>query len=147
MRWGFRCRDKRLLINARAETLEARFKNEFYGKRCAVSVRGFYEWSHEKQRFYFTDKSGEGLTLCALWRDETEPEKTIEQIGFFDGDGKPECENKFVIITTAANPDVRPVHERMPLMVSGGNVEEWLYDDGYARRLLSARMPSLSVYP
>lgn len=60
-----------------------------------------------------------------------------------DAEPEPEPEDRFVVITTAANDSVSPVHDRMPLIVDRRRLDEWLYDDGYAKNLLTARMPML----
>ena len=37
--------------------------------------------------------------------------------------------HRFVILTTAANPSMEPVHDRMPLILEPGEVKRWLLDD------------------
>ncbi len=148
MRWGFRF-DRRLTVNARAETAPIRFGSAFASGRCAITVSGFYEWSPEKEMFYYTASDGD-IVLCALSRKEEppKPSKTSEQLNFLDVfglDARSEAvENRFVVITTAANESVSPVHDRMPLMVERRHVDDWLYDENYARRLLTAQMPTLN---
>ena len=142
MRWGFRF-DGRLTVNARAETAPVRFRTAFSSGRCAVEVSGFYEWSPQKQAFYYTAADGD-IILCALSRREQPPIRrgAFGQIGFLsDAEPEPEPEDRFVVITTAANDSVSPVHDRMPLIVDRRRLDEWLYDDGYAKNLLTARMP------
>lgn len=142
MRWGFRY-DGRLTINARAETAPVRFRSAFFGGRCAVEVSGFYEWSPQKEAFYYTAADGDML-LCALSRKEAPPQKSADafgQLSLFESAARPETEDRFVVITTAANDSVAPVHDRMPLIVERRRLDDWLYDDDYAKSLLAAQMP------
>ena len=46
-------------------------------------------------------------------------------------------EERFVILTTAANASVAPVHERMPLMLDGDEVNAWILDDSVTEQILS----------
>ena len=38
-------------------------------------------------------------------------------------------QDRFVILTTDANPSVSPVHERMPLILEPDELESWVLDD------------------
>lgn len=145
MRWGFRS-GKRLIVNARAEMLIYKFGGAFANGRCVLNVRGFYEWSAQKQKFYYTSDGGE-ILLCGLWRNEHEyDDARLFQPSFLD-DGEDGADRngarRFTVITTAANASVASVHDRMPLMVSRDNAEDWIHDGAFARRLLSSEMPML----
>ena len=99
MRWGIRGR-----INIRAESVTAR--RGPIGWRCIEFADGFYEWSNRRP-FYYTLKSGEPFVLAGLW----EP-----------SNGAPSCD----VITCPPNSLVAPVHDRMPVILSGFDVELWL---------------------
>jgi putative SOS response-associated peptidase YedK len=105
------------LINARAETLNSKpaFKEAYATKRCLVPITGFYEWAHtegKKQPYYFTATNSQPLFLAGLWETWQNPDqKTIEN---------------FLIITTEANDTVRPIHDRMPVIIDTSNSEKWL---------------------
>ena len=43
---------------------------------------------------------------------------------------------RFVILTTAANESVRPVHDRMPLLLERADLKRWIFDEEAARQLL-----------
>lgn len=147
MRWGF-LSGKRKIINARAETLTYKFDGAFKNGRGIVKARGFYEWSANKQKFYYTNNSGE-ILLCALCRRDIDGNGTrFVQLDFWGGeqeadDGEP---YRFVVITTAANMSVSPVHSRMPLIVSADRADDWLHDGTFARKLLSSEMPMLNAF-
>ena len=105
-------------INARAETLDKRpaFRDAFKKRRCAVPADGFFEWAGPKgqrQPIWFHRPDGGILLFAGLYeswqRDPGEWEQT------------------FTIITTDANATLEPVHDRMPVILPGEAVDEWLY--------------------
>ena len=51
--------------------------------------------------------------------------------------------NCFIILTTAPNDSVAPIHDRMPLLLSHEQVRPWLVDAGAALELLCSRPPLL----
>ncbi len=106
MIWGFPgFEGHSLLINARAETVTDRraFRESVLYRRCVIPARGFYEWSPQKEKYQFEDEK-----------------KVLFMAGCFDE------EKRFVIITTAANNSVLPVHERMPLLLSEEEIFLWM---------------------
>ena len=127
-------------FNARAETLEKRsaFRSALAERRCLVVADGFYEWKARpdagngpKTPLYFTRSDGEPLTFAGLWetwRDPTQPRETRQRI------------RSCTIVTTAAGPDVEPVHNRMPVVVEPGDIDTWLasgsLDPGTLERVL-----------
>ena len=107
------------LINARAETLTEKpsFRDAFRSRRCIVPVSGFYEWMRvakgAKQPFYFYLKEKEVFGFAGLWEEwlDTETGEAVET-----------C----TIITTEANEVLKPVHNRMPVILKSDFYEEWL---------------------
>ncbi len=126
MRWGlipFWAKDPSIgsrMINARSETLMEKpaFKNAFAKRRCLVLADGFYEWQKgagpkgRAQPYYFKRADGKPFGFAGLWEFWRSPE----------GEEVRSC----TIITTEANGIVRPVHERMPVMLSGEAMWTWL---------------------
>ncbi len=53
---------------------------------------------------------------------------------------------RFVIITTAANASMKPVHDRMPLILEKDQLDDWILDDSMTERLLRQVPVSLSRY-
>ena len=133
MRWGLVRQDKkRLLINARAETVLERktFLNGVRTRRCIIPARSFYEWDRDK-------------TKVTFYRED---HRTVYMAGFYNclADG---C--RFVILTTQANDTVSPVHHRMPLVLEKGELNDWVYDDRFLDRALHkipARMERVQEY-
>lgn len=126
MRWGlipFWAKDPAIgsrLINARSETITEKpaFKNAFLKRRCLVLADGFYEWKKgagakgRAQPYYFKRADGKPFAFAGLWEFWRSPE----------GEDVRSC----TIITTEANGLVKPVHERMPVMLSGDALWAWL---------------------
>ena len=49
-----------------------------------------------------------------------------------------------MIITTAANASMKPVHNRMPLILEKDQLDGWILDDSMTERLLRQVPPGLS---
>lgn len=102
LHWGVRGR-----INIRSESILAR--RAPIRRRCIEFADGFYEWSNRRP-FYYTLKSGEPFAFAGLW----EPD-----------DGTASCD----VATCEPNALVAPVHDRMPVILLGANVDLWLAPD------------------
>lgn len=128
MRWGFPGRAKgQLIINARSETaLEKKtFEDSVRNRRCVIPARSFYEWDRDRNRAVFT----------------LEKSRTIFLAGFYK---MFELENRFIILTTAANESMIMTHPRMPLMIGENDIKDWIFDDTAVRDFLDASMPQLT---
>ena len=55
------------------------------------------------------------------------------------GDGE-----HFVILTTAANSSMEPVHDRMPLLLEESEVSDWILDSGRIDSFLRKTPPLLN---
>lgn len=123
---------KRLIINARAETLDKKktFKGLFNKKRCLIPVSGFFEWKKQngtkiKHRIYLEDQ--ELFSLAGLYEHS------------LDSSGNRITE--FVIITTTANKKISKIHERMPLILSEDKEQEWLNNDTEKKQVKNILKP------
>lgn len=126
MKWGlipFWAKDPAIgskMINARAESLMERpaFKQAFARRRCLVIADGFYEWQKgagpkgRSQPYLFRRSGGEPFAFAGLWEKWKNPA----------GEEVQTC----TIITCDANDTVAPVHQRMPVMLSGDAMWDWL---------------------
>ncbi|MBA3943587.1 MAG: SOS response-associated peptidase [Herpetosiphonaceae bacterium] len=105
------------MINARAETAATSpaFRQAFRHRRCLILADGFYEWQRagkNKQPFYFQLKDGEPFAFAGLW----------EQWQAADGKQLASC----TLLTTTPNAMVRPIHDRMPVMLTPDIYDHWL---------------------
>ena len=121
------------LINARAETLAEKpsFREAFIRRRCLVVADGFYEWRAAGKRkvpVYLFLKSKGPFGFAGLYERWKSP----------GGEEIRTC----TIITTEANELVRPLHNRMPVILPEDVEDEWL-DPAANRResLLSLLKP------
>jgi putative SOS response-associated peptidase YedK len=107
------------MINARAETLGEKpsFRNAFRRRRCLILADGFYEWqqqpgSKQKIPMYIKLTSGKPFGFAGLWEMWNSP----------DGSTILSC----TIITTQPNDLMRPIHNRMPVILPESAHQTWL---------------------
>ena len=118
---------KGLVFNARSESVfeKRMFRDSVSQRRAAVPVSWFYEWNKNKEKFTFT-KEGSRILFLA---------------GFY---GRYEDGDRFVILTTKANPSMAPVHSSMPLVIEWEQVREWILDSKKTKELLGQEPPRLA---
>ncbi|WP_162427879.1 SOS response-associated peptidase [Pontibacter pudoricolor] len=130
-------------INARAETLTEKpsFRNLLKSKRCLVPADGFYEWqvtNHGKVPYRILLKNEELFSFAGLW-DEWLDKSTGEVL------------HTYTIITTEANDLVKPIHDRMPVLLSPDAEELWLDEHQTQEELISLLKPykadDMKAYP
>lgn len=112
------------LINARSETVAEKpsFRDAFEKRRCLIPADGFYEWRMEdgaKQPFRIGMKGGAPFAFAGLWERWCAPAAST---GIAEG----EIVETFTIITTVANDKLRPIHARMPVILSPETFDRWL---------------------
>ncbi len=123
MRWGlvpWWAKDLSIgsrMINARAETVAERpaFRDALRQRRCLVLADGFYEWQRtgaRKRPMRAVLRTGEPFAFAGLWSVWKDP----------DGNRIPSC----TIITTATNDLLKPVHDRMPVVLPRQMEPLWL---------------------
>ncbi|MDR2106802.1 MAG: SOS response-associated peptidase [Coriobacteriales bacterium] len=156
MVWGYPGFDERrsVIFNTRIEQAAQRpmWSESFALRRCVVPVSGFYEWQRTggrsgsaasgaagaggkgaagkgaspKQKLLFTLAGEPVLYLAGIYRGfgapaETDTPSVIQAVSAL--------RNRFSIMTTAANASIRDVHDRMPVILRPGEVEEWLFGE------------------
>lgn len=124
------------MINARAETLTEKpsFRKSFERQRCLVPADGFYEWRKLGQRtkvpVRITLRSREPFAFAGLWDTWKKPDSGELQ--------------SFTIVTTEPNELMRPIHNRMPVILRREDEEMWLDPD---LRDTARLLPALTPYP
>ena len=108
------------MINARAETVAEKpsFRTALRRRRCLVLADGFYEWrrtSAGKRPMRITMASGEPFAFAGLWDTWRDPQD--------------EAVTSCTIITTVANDLLRPIHDRMPVILQRDQEGLWLDHD------------------
>ncbi len=105
------------LANARGETVAEKpaFRGAFRRMRCLVPADGFYEWQATpagKQPWFLRLKSRQLLAFAGLWERWQGPDGAALETA--------------TLVTTAANELVRPVHDRMPVILQPADWAAWL---------------------
>nr|WP_289766053.1 SOS response-associated peptidase family protein [uncultured Acetatifactor sp.] len=122
LRWGFPLQqgtEKGLVFNARCESAAEKplFREGIRHRRSIVPASSFYEWDSGRTKFSFRQEQENALFMAGCCRP------------YRDGE-------HFVILTTAANSSMEPVHDRMPLILSREEAICWLLDPGRTDELL-----------
>ncbi|EAZ88450.1 SOS response-associated peptidase [Crocosphaera chwakensis] len=117
------------LINARGETVAEKpsFRNAFKHRRCLIIADGFYEWQNvgkNKQPYYIHLKNRQPFAFAGLW-EVSNSEQTEEVLS---------C----CIITTEANELMKPLHHRMPVILSRDVYSQWLDHNVFDREILES---------
>ena len=126
-KWGFPgFHGKQLIFNARSESaLEKKmFRESVEQRRIVVPAAWFYEWNRDKEKNIFYRKGQPVLYMA----------------GFYN---RYQGENRFVILTTEANDSMRPVHDRMPLVLERDEIQQWLNEDLLVGAFLQKTSPLL----
>ncbi len=122
--WGLPSpNEKGLLINARSETVQEKptFSRGIRQNRCVIPARCFYEWDPHKNKASFFPQNNDVIYMAGLF------ERPRELGGSF---------SRFVILTREADEIVRPVHSRMPLLLTAEQVPDWIRNNDCVEELL-----------
>lgn len=126
MRWGLIpswVKDPRtfsLLINARGESVTDKpaFRAAMKRRRCLIPADGFYEWQAPapagapKRPYFIRPASGQPVAFAGLYETWTGPNG--EEL------------DTAAIITTKANRQLAPIHDRMPVVIAPAAFDLWL---------------------
>ncbi len=142
MHWGlipFWAKDTSIgarMINARSETAAERpsFRTAFRRRRCLVLADGFYEWQKldgVKQPVYVSLQPPEAFAFAGLWDRWEGPEHGVIE----------SC----TLLTCEPNELLRPIHNRMPVILNPKDYDLWLdYDVQETERLQTLLGPYAS---
>jgi len=104
------------LFNARSEGAAEKpsFRDAMRRGRCVLPASGFYEWSSKggaKRPYHILRRDGQPMAfagLCSFWRRGEAPLLSC------------------TILTTRPNDAVRPLHDRMPVILEPEAFDRWL---------------------
>jgi putative SOS response-associated peptidase YedK len=110
------------MINARSESVATKpaFRRAFERRRCLVPADGFYEWQRPetgrgpKRPFWIHRPDERPFALAGLWERWGAEEDPLLS---------------FTVLTTRANDWMRPIHDRMPVLLPRETWERWLDRD------------------
>ncbi len=105
------------LINARSETVASKpsFRAAFRSRRCLVPADGFYEWKREggaRHPYCIRFSDHRPFAIAGLWERWRSPAGDIL--------------DTYTLLTTGPNALVKPLHERMPVIVTPDAYSVWL---------------------
>ena len=128
--WGFSAPWKgagALVINARVETVfeKQSFRAHTAEGRCAIPMSGYYEWLTNADT---KTRLGVGKRKVPFYIDAAEASPLrhghmLVAAGLVRRDSS---DSRCVMLTTTANDSVRQIHDRMPVLLDAGGLEEWL---------------------
>jgi putative SOS response-associated peptidase YedK len=143
-------------INARAETITTSpmFNRLIRNKRCLVPADSFYEWQAKPliENTLFGPAPEKGQIVKQPFRIMMKDEDLFSFAGLYDewvDKSSGEMLRTFTIITTQANELVKPIHERMPVILTPEAEELWL--DPNEKEVLDLLQPydadKMKAYP
>lgn len=133
MRWGFiphwyqKPGGGPLLINARSETIAEKpaFRDAARNRRCLIAATGFYEWKREKDQtplpWFVTRADEKPMVFAGVWQNW--------------GAGEDRAPT-FAIVTCAANAQMAPIHDRLPVVLEPEDWPLWLGEAGHGAATL-----------
>jgi len=168
VQWGFpHWKNTGVIINARSETaLEKRmFGKPLRERRCVIPSSGFYEWGDNSNWGHSGDQSsfntfnynrgrssgfntgrntGRKRKNKYLFRRPGEHSLYMAgMVGTFR-DALGNEYSAFTILTTVANDDVAPIHDRMPVILAADEVDLWINDNVFMEFVLHRPGPELA---
>jgi putative SOS response-associated peptidase YedK len=122
------------LINARAETIQRQpaFAESFRERRCLIPADGFYEWRDDeagKTPMWVSRPDGELFAFAGVWADL--PAR----------DGSTDL-HSCAIVTCEPNELIRPIHDRMPVVLAPQAEARWLEPGASEKEMLSLLAPA-----
>jgi putative SOS response-associated peptidase YedK len=143
LRWGLvperwaEKRSGRPLINARAESLASQpaFAESFRERRCLIPADGFFEWRRDetgKTPVWITRTDGELFAFAGVWA--ALPARASGDAG--------EMLHSCAIVTCAPNELIRPIHDRMPVVLDPELEAAWLDPERPDDELLELLRPA-----
>lgn len=117
-RWVKDPRSFSQLVNARAETMidKPAFRDSVKHGRCILPATGYYEWKtgagNSKQPYYITLANNEPMALAGLY-------------SIWSGPNGEEVDT-VATITVPANDQLGVIHDRMPAILRGDEIDRWL---------------------
>ncbi|MFW9924901.1 MAG: SOS response-associated peptidase [Candidatus Thorarchaeota archaeon] len=106
------------MINSRSETIQEKpaFREPFKKRRCLIPADGFYEWQKQKdgskQPFYIHMNDKKPFAFGGIWDKWKNPDGNIVE--------------SFSILTTKPNELLKPIHDRMPVIIEPKKFDKWL---------------------
>jgi putative SOS response-associated peptidase YedK len=123
------------MINARSETVAEKpaYRAALKRRRCLVAADGFYEWQRTgqgKQPYFIRMRDDRPFAFAGLWEAWEGPDHSQVE----------SC----TLLTTEPNELLRPIHNRMPVILPAEDYQPWLDREVQDSKQLA---PLLRPYP
>lgn len=140
LNWGFIpfwTKDKPAFkpINAKSEEAATKpmFREAFKQRRCIIPADGFWEPKGPaslkiRQPYFFRKPDGDVFALAGLWDRWTTPQGEVIET----------C----VMLTTGPNDLMRPIHERMPVILQPDDYDRWLNPEVQPKDVAALMVPA-----
>lgn len=133
MCWGYALGSGKLVYNARSETASEKqlFQDGMQQRRCLVPAAHYYEWesrSPEHRRYAIGAAEAGALYMAGVYRMEN---------------GVP----AFSILTRQPGRELARIHHRMPVVLPGECMADWLNPRFRAEEILRSAITDLSAVP
>lgn len=124
------------IVNARVETAPVKktFAESWAKRRCIIPCAYYFEWRHEtnpgtgknvtKEKYMIQPAGAEVTYLAGLYRIE---------------DGYP----VFTVLTTEPTKELAEIHDRMPVILPGTAIDEWIRPETDPNLLLPHRVTDM----
>lgn len=142
MVWGYRLPGlDRPVVNARIETAPQKeiWKEGWNSHRCIIPASYYFEWEHHKtasgktragDRYAIQPRGSDTTWLAGLYRIET-----------YRGLSFP----VFAILTRIPTEELSAIHDRMPLILPKGMVEEWIKPDSAPEEIIKTALSDMII--
>jgi putative SOS response-associated peptidase YedK len=123
------------LINARAESLtkQPAFTESFRKRRCLIPADGFYEWRKDeggKTPIWLSRPDGDLFAFAGIWVALPSRDKSAEPL------------HSCAIVTCDPNGLIKPIHDRMPIVLQPDAEAMWLDPELDEEELLALLAPA-----
>ncbi|MCF7925746.1 MAG: SOS response-associated peptidase [Candidatus Izimaplasma sp.] len=122
IKWGFKPFEqfKYPIINVRRETIDEKpiYKQAFTTRRCLLFANGFYEWkaeNYQKIPHYIYPQDHQVFLFAGIYTQYT----TYAN----------ETQFSVAIVTKEATDTMKPLHDRMPVILTKEDAKKWLKKD------------------
>jgi len=141
MVWGFNLpRSSSPLVNARVESASTKptFKESWERRRCIIPASYYFEWEHlinaatgkakTGDKYMIQPRGSEITWLAGLYRIE---EMSGIQVPVF------------TVLTREPSEEIRFIHDRMPVILPGDDIEKWIKPDSKPDEIIKDAMTDM----
>lgn len=127
IKWGFPF-NKNLIINARGESIfeKRMFSKSVLSRRCLIPANMFFEWK-DKNKYEIKLKEEKLFSMAGIYNV------------FHNEDGS--LQERYLIITTEANDEMKLIHHRMPVIIPSYLEKDYLNPHSSPKEIMDMIKP------